>query len=182
MSSIQKNSIFIATSLDGCIADRDGKIDWLHEIPNPDNDDMGYSKFISGIDALIMGRTTFETVCGFDIDWPYDKPVFVLSRTMSEIPQKYKDNVQLVKGSLTQVLAEIHRQGYHHVYVDGGETIQSFLNEDLIDDMIITIIPKLLGGGKLLFSNLNATLDFECISTQIFLGKVVQNHFRRLTT
>lgn len=64
----KKNSVFIATSLDGYIADKDGKIDWLHSIPNPDNIDMGYANFIKEIDALIMGRTTFETVCAFDMD------------------------------------------------------------------------------------------------------------------
>ena len=67
----KKNSVFIATSLDGYIADKNGGIDWLHSIPNPDNIDMGYENFISKIDALVMGRVTFETVCGFDMDWPY---------------------------------------------------------------------------------------------------------------
>lgn len=73
----KKNSVFIATSLDGFIADKNGGIDWLHSLPNPDNDDMGYGAFMTQIDALIMSRKTFETVCGFDMDWPYTKPVFV---------------------------------------------------------------------------------------------------------
>jgi len=76
------NSVFIATSLDGYIADRNGKIDWLNTIPNPDNNDMGYTEFTKGIDALLMGRKTFETVLGFDGDWPYNKPVFVLSNKL----------------------------------------------------------------------------------------------------
>ncbi|SHJ20520.1 dihydrofolate reductase family protein [Aquimarina spongiae] len=77
------NKVFIATSLDGYIADKDGGIDWLHAIPNPDNIDMRYNEFTSQIDALVMGRTTFETVCGFDIDWPYSKKVFVLSNSLT---------------------------------------------------------------------------------------------------
>ena len=84
---IKKNSVFIATSIDGYISDKNNGIEWLHSIPNPNNDDMGYIEFTNNIDALIMGRTTFEIVCGFDVDWPYDKPVFVLSRTLSEIPK-----------------------------------------------------------------------------------------------
>ena len=82
----KKNLVFIATSLDGCIADKNGGLDWLHSIPNPENEDMGYPAFISQIDALVMGRTSFETVCGFDVDWPYSQPVFVLSNTLDTIP------------------------------------------------------------------------------------------------
>ncbi|MGH1436848.1 MAG: dihydrofolate reductase family protein [Lewinella sp.] len=175
-----KNKVFIATSLDGYIADKNGGIDWLFSIPNPDQIDMGYSAFTAQIDALVMGRTTFETVCGFDVDWPYKKPVFVLSRTLTEIPAAYKDKVFLVKGTLTEVLAHIHEQGFHHLYIDGGATIQSFLKEDLIDEMIITTIPVLLGGGSPLFGDLSATLAFECTGSTIFLDKVVQNHYRRV--
>jgi dihydrofolate reductase len=90
-----RNIAFIATSLDGYIADKNGGLDWLHSIPNPDQNDMGYELFIKHIDALVMGRTTFETVCNFDIDWPYSKPVFVLSRTLEMIPEKYKDKAAL---------------------------------------------------------------------------------------
>lgn len=174
------NSVFIATSLDGYIADQDGRIDWLHAISNPNNIDMGYAEFTSNIDALVMGRTTFETVCSFDMDWPYQKPVFVLSNTLTEIPEQYQDKVQLVKGSLKEVLNFIHELGYHRLYIDGGKTIQSFLKEDLINEMIITTIPTLLGGGFPLFSDLSKKLDFECVNTKIYLDKVVQNHFRRV--
>ncbi len=71
----QRNSIFIATSLDGYIADSQSGIDWLHSIPNPKQIDMGYIDFMSRIDALVMGKNTFETVCGFDMDWPYEIPM-----------------------------------------------------------------------------------------------------------
>ncbi len=81
-----KNSIFIGTSLDGYIADKYGGLDYLHAIPNPTNDDMGYHSFISSIDAIIMGRTTFATACSFDGECPYPVPVFVLSNTLTELP------------------------------------------------------------------------------------------------
>lgn len=176
----KRNSVFIATSLDGFIADRNGGIDWLHSIPNPDNIDMGYGSFISRIDALVMGRTTFETVCGFDMEWPYEQPVFVLSRTLTEIPKKFQDKAHLVKGSLTEVLAQIHAKGCYHLYIDGGATIQGFLKEDLIDDMVITLIPVLLGGGSPLFAELLQALAFECIGSTVFLNKIAQNRFRRI--
>ena len=176
----KRNRVFIATSLDGYIADKNGGIDWLHAIPNPDNIDMGYAEFTSQIDALVMGRATFETICAFDMDWPYDKPVFVLSKTLKEIPEDYKDKAILTKGTLTEVLDQIHQRGFHSLYIDGGKTIQSFLDEDLIDEMIITIIPILLGGGIPLFSKLSAELEFACKESQVYLDKIVQNRFTRV--
>lgn len=176
----KRNSVFIATSIDGYIADKDGGLDWLQSIPNPDNIDMGYGEFTASIDALVMGRTTFETVCGFDGDWPYQKPVFVLSNSLTEIPEQYKDKAQLAKGTLTEILEQIHQKGFYHLYIDGGRTIQSFLQEDLIDDMVITVIPVLLGGGSSLFSELPIELNFECVKSEVFLEKIVQNNFKRV--
>lgn len=175
----KKNKVFIATSLDGYIADKNGGIDWLHTIPNPDNIDMGYGEFTSQIDALVMGRTTFETVCGFDMDWPYQKPVFVLSNSMTSIPNDYQDKAELVKGTLKEILERIYKKGCNRLYIDGGQTIHSFLKEDLIDEMTITIIPTLLGGGIPLFTELPNRLDFECVESKIYLDKVVQNFFVR---
>ena len=83
------NIVFIATSLDGYIADKDGGLDWLQSIPNPENLDMGYVELIDLIDALVMGRKTFEKVCSFDCDLPYSKPVLVLSKFMKSIPEGY---------------------------------------------------------------------------------------------
>lgn len=173
-----KNKVFIATSLDGYIADRNGAIDWLLSLPNPNNDDMGYKEFTSHIDALVMGRNTFEVVCGFD-EWYYQKHVFVLSSSMTEIPEKFTDKASLVKGDLRDVLDVIHGKGYHNLYIDGGKTIQGFLKEDRIDEMIITVIPYLLGGGIPLFGDLPEMLEFECIDTKIFLNSIVQNRFVR---
>ena len=174
------NSVFIATSLDGYIADKNGELDWLNSIPNPENLDMGYIEFTSRIDALVMGRTTFETVCAFDMDWPYKQPVFVLSNTLKKIPEDYKNKAFLVKGILTDIIGQIHQKGYRRLYIDGGTTIQGFLKEDLIDEMIITVIPILLGGGTSLSSELPKDLEFECTGSKVYLKKIVQNHFRRI--
>jgi dihydrofolate reductase len=175
----KKNRVFIATSLDGYIADKNGGIDWLHSIPNPDNDDMGYLKFINGIDALVMGRTTFETVIGFDVPWPYSKPVFVLSNKLKEIPESHKDKAFLVKGTLREILDQIHRKGYSRLYIDGGTTIRNFLKEDLIDEMILTTIPILLGGGSSLFGELPNELTFELNGTKTFLNQISQKYYIR---
>jgi dihydrofolate reductase len=141
---------------------------------------MGNGAFMEEIDAIVMGRTTFETAYGFDMEWPYQKPVFVLSNSLACVPEQYQAHVTLVKGSLTEILRQIHEQGHNRLYVDGGLTIQGFLKEDLIDEMTITTTPTLLGGGSPLFADLSQPLDFACTSTAIFLDKVVQNCFKKV--
>ncbi|NNG09022.1 MAG: dihydrofolate reductase [Arenibacter sp.] len=176
----KRNSVFIACSLDGYIADKNGDLDWLYSVSNPDRQDMGYGAFMERIDALVMGRHTFEKVCSFDCDWPYKQPVFVLSSSMPAIPEKYKDKAKLVNGSLEDVLGRIHQMGLKRLYVDGGNTIQGFLREDLIDEMIITVFPILLGGGSPLFSGLPKEVEFKLKGSTVFLGQLVQNHFQRV--
>ncbi|MBU2904233.1 MULTISPECIES: dihydrofolate reductase family protein [Arenibacter] len=175
----KRNLVFIATSLDGYIADRKGRLDWLTTIPNPEQSDMGYNEFMAQVDALVMGRKTFETVCGFEGDWPYAKPVFIVSRTLDTLAEDYRDKAELVIGSLTEILEQIHNKGYHKLYIDGGVTIQNFLKEDLIDEITITTIPIVLGGGTALFSKLPTELEFTLVSSKVFLNQLVQNHYQR---
>ena len=171
--------VFIGASLDGFIADRNGGLNWLTAIPNPEQSDMGYTEFMAQVDALVMGRKTFETVCGFEGDWPYAKPIFIVSRTLDTIAEEYRDKAELVKGSLVQILEKIHNEGYHRLYIDGGVTIQNFLKEDLIDEITITTIPIVLGGGSALFSILPKELEFTLVESKIFLNQLVQSHYRR---
>jgi len=173
------NIVYIATSLDGYISDKEGGLEWLHSIPNPDNLDLGFSDFLESVDALIMGRNTFETVCSFDVEWPYPVPVFVLSNTMTSIPEGYKDKADIVSGPLSQIIESLNVKGFKRLYVDGGKTIQSFLKADFIDEMIITQLPILLGGGVPLFGDMNEALDFEHVTTQVYLDAMVKTHYRR---
>lgn len=175
------NSVFIAQSIDGYIADKNGKIDWLNSIPNPDGDDMAYNSFMNRMDAILMGRKTYETVLGFDTEWPYEKAVFVLSTSLKEIPESLKTKVTIVNGSLQKVLDEIHQKGFYRLYIDGGSTIQSFLKQDLIDEMIITTFPIILGGGASLFSNLSDPLNFNLLSSETYLDQITQVHYQRNT-
>ena len=174
-----KNSVFIATSLDGFIAGKNNELDWLSTFPEIDHIDTGFNDFTAGIDALLMGRTTFEVVAGFEGEWFYKKPVFVWSNSLTEVPKNLKNKAFIVKGSIKEVLSEVHNKGFHSLYIDGGKTIQSFLKEDLIDEMIITTIPVLLGSGIPLFGELPKQLVFECVKSTMFLDKVIQNHFIR---
>lgn len=173
------NSVFIATSLDGYIADKNGGLDWLHAIPNPEGSDMGFVEHFDRIDALVMGRNTLEIVLSFDVEWPYSKPVFVLSNTLTSVPEGYEDKVFLVSGPLKDIVKYLNEKGFNNLYIDGGVTIQNFLKEDLIDEMIITTMPVLLGGGSPLFGDLEAPLNFKLVKSETFLDAIVQNHFVR---
>ena len=173
------NLVFIACSIDGYIADRNDGLDWLQMIPNPDNLDMGWEKLNNRIDAIIMGRNTFETVLSFNVPWPYDHPVFVLSNSMTSLPEEYKDKAEIINGDSKEILEIMHQKGFSNLYIDGGVTVQNFLKEDLIDEMIITTIPILLGEGTPLFGGLPTELTFEHIKTEVFLDTIVQNHYIR---
>ena len=174
-----RNIVFIARSLDGYIADKNGGLDWLNSVPNPDHLDLGYEKFIKSVDAIVMGRTTFETVCSFDMEWPYKIPVFVLSFSLESLPEDYKDKAEIVLGSLSEILEQIHKKGYKQLYIDGGVTVQNFLKEDLIDELIITTIPILLGGGIPLFGELPKEMEFEHVESHLYLDALVQDCYRR---
>ncbi|NOQ74143.1 MAG: dihydrofolate reductase [Crocinitomix sp.] len=176
----QKNIVFIAKSIDGFIAGKNGELDWLHAIPNPENNDMGYFNLMEEIDAIVMGKTTFETVLGFDGDWPYSKPVFVLSHSLKEIPEGLKAKVTLLYGSEIELVKKIHDLGYFKLYVDGGRVVQNFLKADLIDELRITTMPIVLGGGFSLFDILPNSLQFKHLKTEVFLEEVVQSHYERV--
>jgi dihydrofolate reductase len=175
----KKNMVFIARSLDGFIAGKNGELDWLESVPNPDHIDMGFNALMQEIDAIVMGRTTFEVVCGFGGEWPYPKPVYVLSRSLRQIPENLQDKARLLQGTPQEVLEKIHQNGHFCLYIDGGRTIQEFLRADLIDDMTITTIPVLLGGGFPLFGELPQRLAFDHLSSQVFLNQIVQDRYRR---
>ena len=174
-----RNKVFIARSLDGYIADKNGGLDWLNSVSNPDHLDLGYEKFIMGVDAIVMGRTTFEVVCSFDIQWPYKIPVFVLSKTLDSVPEGLKNKVEIISGPLSEILKQIHKKGYKQLYIDGGVTVQNFLKEDLIDELIITTIPILLGGGIPLFGELPREMEFEHVESHLYLDALVQDCYRR---
>ena len=172
------NYVYIATSLDGFIATRDGGVDWLSEIPNPEQSDYGFFEFMSGVDALVMGRNTFEKVLTFG-EWSYNKLVFVLSNSLTDLPEKLIDKAEIIKGDLKSLMNQLKERGYNSLYIDGGKVIQSFLKEDLIDEIIITRVPILLGNGIPLFNHLKQSLQFTHIKTEIHNNTLVKSHYVR---
>ena len=173
------NIVYIAASLDGYIADKNGSVDWLHELPNPEGSDMGFGELMERVDGLVMGRNTFEMVLSFGVDWPYNKPVFVLSNRLTQLPEGVEDKAFLFNGTPKEVMSKINALGYNNLYIDGGVTIQNFLKADLIDEMIITTIPVLLGGGSPLFGDLLEPLKFSYVKSEPLLDCVVKNYYLR---
>lgn len=173
------NIVYIATSIDGHISSPDGTLDWLGTVPNPKGDDLGFSKFMDVVDAVVMGRLTFETVIGFGLGWHYPIPGIVLSSTLESVPAEFANDVQLTSGSPAEVVQFAQSSGFNNLYIDGGNTIQRFLQADMIDELIVTEIPILLGGGDRLFGSLEEQLTFELVSTDILLEQMVKKHYRR---
>lgn len=146
MESRPRCSVFIATSLDGFIARRDGAIDWLSAVERP-GEDYGFAEFFATVDVLVMGRKTWETALGFP-EWPYaGKRVVVLSRH----PHEARHGEGFHAGTPSELVAALHREGVRRVYVDGGATIRSFLGAGLVDDLTVSLVPVLLGEGIPLF-------------------------------
>ena len=170
--------VYIAVSLDNYIAGPGGALDWLNEIPNPTQSDFGFAEFLRGIDAVVMGRKTFETMLGFDT-WPYSIPVFVFSRSLNALPGNTDGKAELIRGEPIEVMHVLGARGFHNLYVDGGRTIQGFLEADLIDELIITQVPILLGGGVPLFGSLQREMKFRLVSTEPLNETLVKSHYVR---
>lgn len=169
-----KISAFIATSIDGYIAKKNGDIDWLTKfiLPTDENEDKdcGFSKFFSSVDALVMGRNSYDVVSNFET-WPYEgKRVVVLSSTLTSVCEK----AELFKGDIGYLIEKLQTDGIKHIYVDGGATISQFLNMGLINQIIISIIPVVLGSGIPLFSKINDDKWLQLVSSQAYSNGLVQ--------
>lgn len=163
-------SVFVAASLDGFIARKDGKTDWLNEANAtvPDGEDCGFQAFFDTVDTLIMGRKTYEQVLSFG-QWAYGRtPVVVLSRNPIRFAADTPDTVTHSSTPPRRLIGELSDKGVKHIYVDGGATIQGFLSEGIVDEMIITTIPVALGSGIPLFSPMEKDIKMERLNTKVY--------------
>lgn len=179
-----KTSVYIATSLDGFIARENGDLDWL---PGSDgasgdsessDDDLGFKAFMDSVDVLVMGRNTYEMVLSFG-QWPYgNKRVVVLSSKLTQVSDKLSETIELRSCSPTELVKDLLGSGAKHLYIDGGKTIQGFLNAGLIQEIIITRIPVLIGRGIPLFGPIDKDLGLQHIETRSFANGFVQSKYK----
>ena len=174
-----KNVIYIATSLDGYIARKDGSLDWLIEVPNPEGSDFGFSEFMESIDAIVMGKNTFEMVLTFG-EWPYTKPLFVLSNSLKSIPDHLTGKVQIISGSPPSVVKKLNSRQFNNLYIDGGKTCREFLKYKLIDEIIISRIPVILGDGIPLFAEIAEEQKYDHIKTEVFNNTIVKSYYKKI--
>lgn len=174
LTAMVRCSVYIAASLDGYIAGPNGSLEWLESIPPLDDEDYGYSDFTADVDTLVMGRNTYEAVAAMDVDWPYEMPVMVLTSRTLDVPADLKERVFPVAGDPHTLIASLGEAGARHVWIDGGAAITSFLNASLIDRLIITTVPILLGGGAPLFGPLANERKLQLISSASFDNGLTQ--------
>jgi dihydrofolate reductase len=172
-----KTIVYIGTSLDGYIARKDGDIDWLTQFAG-DEAIVAYEELTSRIDAYVMGRGTFEKVLSFP-SWPFEKMVFVLSTSIKEVPDALKEIVTILSMTPKDVLNHLSDKGFSNLYIDGGNVIQHFLKEDLIDELIISKAPILIGSGIPLFGLLDKDLSFQHLHTKVCTNGLVISYYKR---
>jgi dihydrofolate reductase len=174
-----KTSVYIATSLDGYIARTDGSLDWLDKANTTvtKGEDCGFKDFMDSIDVLVMGRKTFEKVLSFGT-WGYgNTPVIVLSSNPLSFPDTIPESVTHSSESPRALLQRLSDEDVHHIYVDGGNTIQRFLAEGLIDEITVTTIPVILGSGISLFGSLDQDIHLNHLHTTTFEFGFVQTTY-----
>ena len=166
-------SVFVGTSIDGFIARRDGSLDWL---PPDGGEEHGYTAFIAAIDAIVMGRGTFDTVLKFH-RWPFRKPVIVLTTRECNAVLPAGACVEFMSGAPRDVVARLAERGMTHLYIDGGVTIQRFLDAGLIDRMTITRVPVIIGDGIPLFGPTRGDLRLEHLATRSYASGLVTSEY-----
>jgi len=168
-------SVFVGASVDGFIARADGGLDWL---PAGGGEPHGYDEFMATVDALVIGRHTFETVLTFET-WPYgDKRVVVLSSRPLDLSVVKGGVVEQMGGEPAEIVSRLEKSGARHLYVDGGITVQQFLRAGLIQRLIITRVPVLIGEGIPLFGALPGDVRLRHVMTRHYPSGLVQSEYQ----
>jgi dihydrofolate reductase len=170
-------SVFVGTSVDGFIARANGDFDFL---PEGGGEPHGYNEFIASVDAIVIGRKTFEKVLSFEA-WPYgDKRVVILSSHPLNLSAAAGGVVEQMAGPPAEIVSQLAARGAHHLYIDGGITIQGFLRAGLIQRLIITRVPVLIGEGIPLFGSLPRDIRLRHVATQHYSSGLVQSEYEVL--
>ncbi len=178
-TELPEAAVFIATSLDGFIARESGDLDWLFRRDGDGGDeDHGYHDFMASMDVLVMGRHTFEKVLTFG-SWPYTGTrVVVLSSGSPAVPEELLPRVEVLALEPAELMRRLAESGAKRIYVDGGRTIQRFLAEGLVHELIITRVPVVIGSGIPLFGPLNKDVVLQHVETKTYVDGLVQSRYR----
>ncbi len=167
-------SVFIGTSVDGFIARPNDDLDFL---PEGGGEPHGYNEFIASVDAIVIGRKTFEKVLSMEA-WPYgDKRVVILSSRPLDLSAAVGGVVEQMGGPPAEIISQLAARGVHHLYIDGGITIQRFLRAGLIQRLIITRVPVLIGEGIPLFGSLPRDVRLRHVATRHYTSGLVQSEY-----
>ena len=169
--------LYIACTLDGFIAREDGSLDWLDTMDNPDQSDHGYQAFYHTIDTVIMGRITYETVVGFGVDWPYQDCLSYVATTRVGY-HTHLDGIRVITQLDNKAVDQLRAESSKNIWlIGGGKLITEFLNLQAVDEMILTLVPVVLGKGIRLFSGAPQEAYFKLHQTQSFLSGAVNLHY-----
>jgi dihydrofolate reductase len=167
-------SVFVGTSVDGFLARPNGDLDFL---PPGGGEPHGYNEFIATVDAIVIGRKTFETVLAME-SWPYGaKRVVVLSSRPVDM-SRAGGAVEQMTGPPAEIVSQLAASGAHHLYIDGGVTIQGFLRAGLIQRLVITHVPVLIGNGIPLFGALPRDVRLRHVATRHYPSGLVQSEYQ----
>lgn len=174
-----KVSAYVGISMDGYLARKDGDFEWLAVFADEEAN-KAYESFLQGINAMVIGRKTFEAVMKFPV-WPYQKDVFVLSHSLRELPEKIRKTVSIVSLKPSELIIFLQEKGVEAICVDGGQVIQDFIRADLIDELIISTVPVLIGSGIPLFSVIDRDIAFILTRSEVQINGLVRNYYARKT-
>ena len=172
----RKVILFIAMSLDGFIAKPDGNLDFL-SIVEQESEDYGYADFIKTVDAIMVGRKTYDKVISMGYDFPHrDKDTYIITRS----PKPSIGSVKFYTGNLKDLVINLKSGKGKNIFVDGGaEIVNELLKDNLIDEFYISVIPVLLGEGISLFKSTKPQIRLKLINSKHFEKGLVQLHYTR---
>lgn len=171
---MRKIKLFIASSLDGYIARKDGSIDWLYT-----DGDYGFAQFYDSVDTIVMGRKTYEKALELVAEYPHrDKKNYVFTQTASEERRGKDDNVQFISDIIGFVKEIIQSPGKDIWLVGGADIISIFLKAEMLNEIIISIHPLLLGEGIPLFKNLQRQLNLNLVQSIPYENGLMQLHYK----
>lgn len=174
---MRKVKLYIATSLNGKIADTDGSVDWLQSIPNPDQSDYGYKEFYDSIDTTIQGYKTYDQIIGWGIDFPYaDKENYVFTRKQELEPAKH---VEFISDNHIEFVKHLKGQEGKDIWLVGGGQLNTFfLNNKLIDEILLFVMPIVLSVGIELFEAIPETSALKLVENKSHSSGVVELKYK----